>query len=221
MLGDRNLRDPIEKSFDRLYEESRMKIDAANHNKIHVSEAVGCTRFSYYERKHPLVPDRMAKMSMLIGSSVRRTINSSNNNNTGREYKIDDDLTLLTNADMIIAEEFVVRFEVVQQLPEIPHPRHILDLNACLFVFNKEDGFLIYITAEGKTVEFDITKSNRMFNETARRARVLSTLLKDDKVPIVEPSEMCIGCRYYERCYSREKAKESSGDFLGEIFGKK
>jgi CRISPR-associated exonuclease Cas4 len=33
----------------------------------------------------------------------------------------------------------------------------------------------------------------------------LNTLLKERKVPIVEPSELCLTCKYYERCYYREK----------------
>jgi hypothetical protein len=43
--------------------------------------------------------------------------------------------------------------------------------------------------------------------------------LKDGKVPIVEPSDLCQRCKYYSRCYSREKVKES-GDILEELFGK-
>jgi hypothetical protein len=43
--------------------------------------------------------------------------------------------------------------------------------------------------------------------------------LKDGKVPIVEPSDLCLRCKYYSRCYSREKVKESS-DMLQDLFGK-
>jgi CRISPR-associated exonuclease Cas4 len=59
-----------------------------------------------------------------------------------------------------------------------------------------------------------------MFEEIVRRARVLSTLLKENKVPIVEPSDLCTSCKYYSRCYAREKVKESSGDLLADLFGK-
>jgi CRISPR-associated exonuclease Cas4 len=59
-----------------------------------------------------------------------------------------------------------------------------------------------------------------MFEEIVRRARVLSTLLKENKVPIVEPSELCMSCKYYERCYAREKRKESGDtDLIAELFG--
>jgi CRISPR-associated exonuclease Cas4 len=58
-----------------------------------------------------------------------------------------------------------------------------------------------------------------MFEEIVRRAKVLSTLLKENRIPIVEPSDLCMSCKYYERCYARKKVKEeSSGFILEEIF---
>jgi CRISPR-associated exonuclease Cas4 len=129
-------------------------------------------------------------------------------NNVRGEYKANN-LILEVAADMIINNEFIVRFEVVVNLPEIPHPRDLLYLNACLFAFNKSEGILIYISGDGKTIEYSVTKNNRMFEEILRRARVLSTLLKESKVPIVEPSDFCLSCKYYERCYSREMKNSS------------
>lgn len=216
MLGDRDIRKTIEKSIDKLHEDLNVKIDKGNPDRIHAVEACGCTRFAYYERKDPLPADNQSKISILLGAAMRHSLS-----NARGEYKIDS-LSLEVNADLIMADEYVVRFEVVPALPEVPHPRDLLYLNACLFAFNKDDGILIYITAEGKTVEFSVTKNNRMFEETVRRARVLSTLLKDGKAPIVEPSELCLNCRYYERCYARKQVKdESSGFILEEIFKKK
>jgi CRISPR-associated exonuclease Cas4 len=216
MLGGRNVRETIEKSLDKLHDDLSVRIDKKNPDKIHAVEASGCTRFAYYERKDPLPADSMSKISILLGAAMRHSLS-----NARGEYKVDS-LSLEVNADLIIADEYVVRFEVVPALPEVPHPRDMLYLNACLFAFSKSDGILIYITAEGKTVEFSFTKNNKMFEEIVRRARVLSTLLKDSKVPIVEPSELCLKCRYYERCYARKQEKdESSGFILEEIFKKK
>ena len=216
MLGGRDLRATIEKSLDKLHEDLSVKIDKNDPDRIHAIEASGCTRFAYYERKDPLPTDSLSRISILLGSAMRHSLS-----NVRGEYKAEG-LSLEANADMIMADEFVVEFEVVPTLPEVPHPRHLLYLNACLFALNKKDGLLIYMTAEGKTVEFSVTKSNKMFEEIVRRARVLSTLLKDSKVPIVEPSELCVNCKYYERCYARKQVKdESSGFILEEIFKKK
>jgi CRISPR-associated exonuclease Cas4 len=213
MLGGRNLREMIEDAIDDKYKDLSIKIDKMNPDKIHAIEASGCTRFAYYERKDPLPPDNATKVSSLLGNGMRHSLS-----NAQGEYKVDT-LALEVNVDMILANEFIVRFEIVPTLPEVPHPRHMLYLNACLFAFNKDEGFLIYMTAEGKTVEFSVTKNNKMFEEIVRRAKVLSTLLKENRVPIVEPSDLCIGCKYFERCYARKKVKdESSGFILEELF---
>ncbi|MCI0564741.1 MAG: hypothetical protein MN733_40255 [Nitrososphaera sp.] len=216
MLGGRDLRETIEKTFDKVYEDLSVKIDKANPDRIHALEAAGCTRLAYYERRDPLPPDSTSKTSTLLRNGMRRALA-----NMRGEYKVDS-LALEVNADMMIAGEYVVRFEVVPELPEVPHPRDLLYLNASLFALKKDEGFLIYIAPDGTTVEFSVTKNNRMFEEIVRRARVLSTLLKENKIPIVEPSELCINCRYYERCYAGKKYKdEDSGDLIAELFGKR
>jgi CRISPR-associated exonuclease Cas4 len=213
MLGSRNLHEMIENAIDDIYKNLSVKIDKTNSDRIHAIEASGCTRFAYYERKDSLPSDNAAKISSLLGNSMRHSLS-----NIRGEYKIDT-LALEVNADMIMADEFILRFEIVPALPEVPHPQHMLYLNACLFAFNKDEGFLIYMTEDGKMVEFSVTKSNKMFEEIVRRARVLSTLLKENRVPIVEPSNICITCKYYERCYARKKVKdEGSGFILEEIF---
>jgi CRISPR-associated exonuclease Cas4 len=214
MLGSRNLHEMIENTIDDIYKNLSVKIDKTNSDRIHAIEASGCTRFAYYERKDSLPSDNAAvKISSLLGNSMRHSLS-----NIRGEYKIDT-LALEVNADMIMADEFILRFEIVPALPEVPHPQHMLYLNACLFAFNKDEGFLIYITEDGKMVEFSVTKNNKMFEEIVRRARVLSTLLKENRVPIVEPSNICITCKYYERCYARKKVKdEGSGFILEEIF---
>lgn len=213
MLGGKDLRELIEENFGKLHEDLGVKIDNKNPDRIHAAEACGCTRFAYYERKDPVRADNRSIISSFLGDGMRKSLP-----NKRGEYKVDS-LSLEVNADMIIADDYIVRFEVVNVLPEVPHPRHLMYLNACLFAFNKPEGVLIYITSEGKTVEFSSTKNNRMFEEVIRRARVLSTLLKDSKVPIVEPSDLCINCKYYERCFARKQVKdESSGFVLEELF---
>jgi CRISPR-associated exonuclease Cas4 len=213
MLGGKNLREMIEDAIDDNYKNLSIKIDKTNPDRIHAIEASGCTRFAYYERKDSLPSDNTTKVSSLLGNGMRHSLSNSRG-----EYKVDT-FALEVNVDMIMANEFIVRFEIVSTLPEVPHPRHMLYLNACLFALNKDEGFLIYMTAEGKTVEFSVTKNNRMFEEIVRRAKVLSTLLKENRVPIVEPSDLCISCKYFERCYARKKIKdESSGFILEEIF---
>ena len=48
-----------------------------------------------------------------------------------------------------------------------------------------------------------------MFEEVIRRVRVLSNLLDEEKLPILEPSTECARCQYYEKCYIKEKIGKS------------
>ena len=203
MLGDRDVRKEIQKALDKIYEDTHQKINREDPDRINAIEASRCTRLSYYERKDSLPSDNTTRMSFLLTEGLRRSLN-----NVRGEYKANN-LILEVAADMIINNEFIVRFEVVVNLPDIPHPRDLLYLNACLFAFDKSEGILIYISVEGKSLEFSVTKNNKMFEEILRRARVLSTLLKESKVPIVEPCDFCLNCKYYERCYSRETKNSS------------
>lgn len=200
MLGDRDVRKMIEKTFDKIYNNLEIVSHKNDPDIIHVLEACRCTRLSYYERKDPnSAQGNVNKVSILLKDSIRRSFN-----NIAGEYKVEN-LTIQGTADSIIDNQYVVRLELVTKLPETPHPRDLLYLNACLFIFDKIDGVLIYMTPEGQTLEFFVTKNNRMFEEVVRRARILSTLLKENKVPIIEPCDLCLSCKYYERCYYRER----------------
>lgn len=214
MLGGRDLRETIDGAFNKLYNDLGLRIDKSNSDRIHAAEASTCTRLAYYERRDPLETKNESRTFSILNNGFRRSLG-----NLRSELKADS-LTIEADADIIIADEYLVRFEVVSSLPEVPNPRHMLYINACLFAFKKDSGFLIYITGDGKTAEFSVSKNNRMFEEIVRRARVLSTLLKEAKTPIVEPSEICQGCKYYERCYATRLGEEKSTDFIAELFGK-
>ena len=105
MLGGKNLREMIEKAIDDKYKDLSVKIDKANPDRIHAIEASGCTRFAYYERKDSLPSSNAAKVASLLGNGMRYSLS-----NTRGEYKIDT-LALEVNVDMILANEYIVRFE--------------------------------------------------------------------------------------------------------------
>lgn len=213
MLGERDVKKMIEKTFDKIYTNIGQISSKNDPDIIHVLEASRCTRLSYYERKDPVnTQGSIAKISILLKDGIRRSFS-----NIDGEYKVDN-LTLQATADTIIDDQYVARFELVTKLPDVPHPRDLLYLNACLFVFNKNDGVLIYMTPDGQSLDFFVTKNNRMFEDVVRRARILSTLLKECKVPIIEPCDLCLSCKYYERCYYRER--KISNFSLDSLFGR-
>ena len=200
MLGDRNLKDIIQKTMDHIYRDFYFQIDKTNNRIIHVKEIVTCLRKSYYDRKSPLLPTNMQKVSTIISDGVRRSIKNS----AIEEYNIDSDLSLVSYADTIV-DDIVIKFEIIDKLPKTPNPKDLLNLNTTMWIFDKMEGIIVYMTNDGRSVEFAFTKDKHMFEEIMRRARVFSTLLKEEKTPILEPSETCITCPYYERCYIQQK----------------
>ena len=139
------------------------------------------------------------------------------------EYDMTGGLTLKGQADMI-REDVVLIFRSIPRFPDNPIPVDILYVNACMWMFDKIEGVIVYITPDGKEESFVTNRNQKMFEEVIRRAKVLHDLLarkKDDpkaKPPIVEPSLDCLDCQYYERCYIRKK--QGKQITISSLFGK-
>ena len=76
---------------------------------------------------------------------------------------------------------------------------------------------IVYITGDRKEITFSLTRNKKMFEEVIRRVRVLNNLLKEKKTPILEPSEQCSSCQYYEKCFTKKKNTKTIT--LSEILG--
>ena len=104
---------------------------------------------------------------------------------------------------------------------DTPQSNDVLYLNACMWIYDKSDGIIVYITGDRKETTFSISRNKKMFEEVIRRVRVLNDLLKEQKTPILEPSTECSECQYYERCFMKKKNTKQLdlAEMLG--FGKK
>ena len=210
MMGDRDYRSLIENAIDSLGRELEVKIDVSNASTIHLEEVVRCLRRSYYNRKDPLDEER-GSFSDLVAGLFRKLEYGSK----PAAYDIDG-TTLRGSADMVV-DDAVILFRPASQTLENPRAEDLLYLNACMWMYNKPDGVVVYITGDRQESSFSLTKNKRMFEETVRRVRVLEDLLKGDKVPILEPSADCEECQYYQRCYTRKK--ESKQVTLASMLG--
>lgn len=210
MMGDRDYRQVIKNTIDSISKEIEPQIDAKDTKTIHLHEVVRCLRRSYYDRTDPLEPERTG-FNNLISSLLRKMQYGSKLG----EYAIED-IKLKGQADMIV-DDVVMIFRYSASLPETPLSSDALYLNACLWIFNKVDGIIIYFSSDGKEASFSFTKEKKMFEETVRRVRVLNSLLGEKKAPILEPSEDCSSCQYYERCYLKQKISRALNlhDLLG------
>ncbi|MGI0030371.1 MAG: hypothetical protein ACRD80_02160 [Nitrososphaeraceae archaeon] len=210
MLGGRNFHKLIEDELIKISKKLTLDYDS---NGIHVSEITRCTRLSYFERMDPFVDEYSNALSNISKGSLTKLLNGIT-----REYKVDD-LTIYATVDLMIDNDMIINFVPVSKLPEYPHPNDLLYTNASMFIFDIQGGFIVYFTPEGKFVEFSVSESKRMFEQVVRRARILYLLLKEKKTPVVEPSELCFSCKYFQRCFGQQNESEHLLDILG--IGKK
>lgn len=210
MLGGRNFHKLIEDELIKISKKLALDYDS---NGIHVSEITRCSRLSYFERMDPFVDEYSNALSNIFKGSLTKLLNGIT-----REYKVDD-LTIYATVDLMIDKEMIINLVPVSKLPEYPHPNDLLYTNASMFIFDIQGGFIVYFTPEGKFAEFSVSESKRMFEQVVRRARILYLLLKEKKTPVVEPSELCFSCKYFQRCFGQQKESEHLLDILG--IGKK
>ena len=210
MMGDRDYRSTIKNAVDSIGRELEIEIDPDNFKTIHLQEAVQCLRRSYYDRTDSREIERRGFNDLLSGLLRKLEYGSE-----AKEFEIDD-IKLKGQADMIV-DDIIVLFRPSQTVPESPQAQDLLYLNACLWIYDKTDGMIIYITNDREEFTFSLTRDKKMFEEVIRRVRVLGDLLHERKTPILEPSINCTDCQYYQRCFiSKKSSKQLS---LAEMLG--
>ncbi len=197
-MGDRDYRKLIKTAIDSIGKETELQIDANDIKTIHLDEVVRCLRRSYYDRVEPKKIES-GGFTDLVGGLLR---SKGYGSKTG-EFEIDE-LKLKGQTDMIV-DDVVFVFRSANTIPENPIARDLLYLNACMWIFDKTEGIMVYLTGDKKETSFSLSRNKKMFEEVVRRARVLHVLLEEKKVPILEPSDECSNCQYYEKCYIRQK----------------
>ncbi len=210
MLGDRDYRHLVKNAIDSIGREIEPKIDPNDIKTIHLHEVVRCLRRSYFDRVEPKEVDRRGFTDLVSGLLRNMKYGSKSG-----ELKMED-IGINGQADMIV-DDAVIIFRSANRLPENPIASDLLYLNTCLWIFDKMDGILIYITSERQETSFSLSRNKKMFQEIARRIRIFNNLLKEKKVPILEPSDECSNCQYYEKCYLPQKTSQSIS--LGQLVG--
>ena len=198
MMGDRDFRGIIENALDSIGKELEIDIDSADIQTVHLHEVVHCLRRSYYDRIDPQEVQRKGFNELLSGLLRKLQYGSD-----PKEFNIDD-IKLKGQVDMLIDDSIFLFRGATGEL-ENPHADDVLYLNACMWIYDKPDGIIVYLTGDRKETTFSISRSKKMFEEIVRRVRVLNDLLKDQKTPILEPSTECSECQYYERCFMKKK----------------
>lgn len=210
MMGDRDFRSIVKNAVDSIGRELEIEIDAKDIKTIHLKEVVQCLRRSYYDRVDSKEVERRGFNDLLSGM-LRKLQYGSN----PKEFAIDD-IKLRGQVDMMV-DDSIILFRPTNTSLETPLANDLLYLNACMWIYDKTDGIIIYITGNKEEIMFSLTRDKKMFEEVIRRVRVLSDLLKEQKTPILEPSNDCTDCQYYQRCFiTKKNAKQMS---LHEMLG--
>ena len=210
MMGDRDFRTIIQTALGSIGKELQLDIDSKNIQTIHLQEVVQCLRRSYFDRIDPVEIERRGFNELLSGLLRKLEYGSD-----PKEFEIDD-IRLKGQTDMLV-DDVIMLFRPAQNELDNPLANDILYLNACLWIYDKTEGIIVYITGDRKETTFSLSRNNKMFEEVVRRVRVLNDLLKKQKAPILEPSTECSECQYYERCFM--KKKNSKHVDIGEMLG--
>jgi CRISPR-associated exonuclease Cas4 len=212
MMGDRDFRNTIKNAVDSIGRELEIEIDAKDIKTIHLKEVVQCLRRSYYDRIDSKEIERRGFNDLLSGLLQKLQYGSN-----PKEFAVDD-IKLKGQADMVV-DNSIILFRPANTILETPLANDLLYLNACMWIYDKSDGIIIYITGNKEESTFSLTRDKKMFEEVIRRVRVLNDLLKEQKTPILEPSNDCTDCQYYQRCFiTKKNAKQMS---LAEMLGLK
>ena len=190
--------------------ELQLDIDSKNIQTINLQEVVQCLRRSYFDRIDPVEIERRGFNELLSGLLRKLEYGSD-----PKEFEIDE-IKLKGQTDMLV-DDVIMLFRSAQNELENPLANDVLYLNACLWIYDKNEGIVVYITGDRKETTFSLTRNKKMFEEVIRRVRVLNNLLKEQKSPILEPSTECSDCQYYERCFV--KKKNSKQVDIGEMLG--
>jgi len=219
--GDRDYKQVVRDAIDSIGEDVSFKIDTKDTNTIYLYEATKCLRRSFYDRIDPLKTEQ-TQFNKVLGGLFRKMKSHSSIG----EYDMTKGLTLKGQVDMI-KDDVVLIFRSIARFPENPMPADMLYVNACMWMFDKIEGVIVYITPDGKEDSFVTNRNQRMFEEVVRRTKVFHDLLEKNnadskaKPPIIEPSLDCLDCQYYERCYIKKKTGRTitMGSLLNQ-FGK-
>ena len=210
MMGDRDFRAIIQNALGSIGRELQLDIDSKDIQTIHIQEVVQCLRRSYFDRIDPMEIERRGFNELLSGLLRKLEYGSE-----PKVFEIDQ-IKLKGQTDMLL-DDIVILFRSALGELDNPLANDVLFLNACLWIYDKPEGIIVYISGDRKESTFSLTRNKKMFEEVIRRVRVLNNLLKEQKAPILEPSTECSDCQYFERCFM--KKKNSKHVDIGEMLG--
>ena len=159
MMGDRDFRGVIKNAIDAIGKELDIQVDNTDKKTIHLHEVVRCLRRSYYDRTQPIEVKR-GGFNELFGGLLQKYGYGSKPGVFDIGQSDDSGIKLKGQAEMII-DDAVILFRSAEKIPDDPHAADVLFLNACLWIYNKFDGIIVYISGDRQETSFSITRNKK------------------------------------------------------------
>ena len=172
VVGDRDYKQIVREAIDSIGEDAQLKFDTKDPNIVYLHEATKCLRRSFYDRTEPLETEQ-TQVNRVLGGLFRKMKSKA----TIGTYEMDSGLALKGQVDMI-EDDVVMIFRAVNRYPENPLPADILFVNACMWMFDKTEGVVVYITPDGQEESFVTNKNQKMLEEVIRRTKVYHDLIE-------------------------------------------
>ena len=161
MMGDRDYRQLIKNAIESIGRDVEPKIDPKDNKTIFIHEVVRCLRRSYFDRIEPKEVKRTSFNNLMPGLLQKMEYGGKEG-----EFSIED-ITLKGKADMVV-DDAVIIFRSSLQVPESPFAADLLYLNSCMWILDKVEGIVVYMTPDGKETSFSLAKEKKMFEEVIR-----------------------------------------------------
>lgn len=196
----------VYKAFHELWNKNQRKTED---NIIHVSEVTGCIRKSYYYRVNSEAVDKIvdinSKIVMTIGSMIHRMIE---NHMETYDCIIEQPVYLIRNNYVLagtpdaVCDDVVLEIKTVGKDVDKPYKSHVEQINMYMGILGIDKGYIIYINrANGSVKVFPVKYSEKMFNETLKKADKLWESLRNNKPPEKQLSHECNNCPFRWICY--------------------
>ncbi len=197
-----------------FYEIAKHRARQYRPNVIHVSEATGCLRKAWYERKYGLSEAHPRFIVYAIGNGVHEALQAYlAGQGWLSEVEAYADLggfKLAGHADLYHPENsIVVELKTASKTPESPYRSHVMQLNAYLYMLRAKHGYVVYIKKKDGLVRvYRHQWDPELWRLLVERARTLHRAILENKPPRPEPSILCSFCPYALRCYASRGGEE-------------
>ena len=145
MMGDRDYRKLIKDSIESIGRDIEPKIDTKDNKTIYLHEVVRCLRRSYFDRTDPIKVKTTSFNSLMTGLLQKMEYGGKEG-----EFAVEN-ITLKGKADLIVDDAIII-FRSTLQVLDNPLASDLLYLNACMWIFNKVEGVVVYLTPDVKDV---------------------------------------------------------------------